>query len=151
MNKPHCLSSRRAFAFAGVALALTLTTGCMAMMSPPPAGADYTAERLSEAGRYRVSWRADASPVPVGRLHAWTLHVAHADGSPVANAAIKVDGDMPQHGHGLPTRPRVTRNLGNGDYLVEGVKFQMGGWWVMQFDVEAEGQRDKVRFNLRLQ
>ena len=40
---------------------------------------------------------------------------------------LKVDGDMPQHGHGLPTRPRVTRNLGNGDYQIEGVKFQMGG------------------------
>jgi hypothetical protein len=145
-------SIRRRFLLAGLALAAAAAAGCMGMShaSPPPPGADYAAERMSEAGRFRASWRADATPVPVGRLHTWTLHVARADGTPVTDAAIQVDGDMPQHGHGLPTRPRVTRNLGGGDYLVEGMKFQMGGWWVMQFDVEAEGQRDKVRFNLQL-
>ena len=36
---------------------------------------------------------------------------------------------MPQHGHGLPTRPRVTRSLGEGIYEIEGVRFNMGGWW----------------------
>ena len=33
---------------------------------------------------------------------------------------------MPQHGHGLPTKPRVTRPLGNGDHLVEGDEVQHG-------------------------
>lgn len=46
---------------------------------------------------------------------------------------------MSQHGHGLPTRPQVTQNLGNGDYLVEGTKFQMGGWWVMRSVRQASG------------
>jgi hypothetical protein len=63
---------------------------------------------------------------------------------------ISVDGDMPEHGHGLPTRPEVTRYLGNGDYLVEGMKFQMPGWWVMDFDVTVDGQSDQVHFNLLL-
>lgn len=116
---------------------------------PPEAPAEYATERLSAQGGLRVSYRADG-PVPVGRLHAWTLHVARADGTPVTDATIAVDGDMPQHLHGLPTRPRVTRNLGNGDYLLEGVKFQMGGWWVMDFDVTADGRTERVRFNLRL-
>jgi hypothetical protein len=83
-------------------------------------------------------------------MHAWTLRVTRADGSPVNGATIAVDGDMPEHRHGLATRPRVTRHLGNGDYLVEGVKFQMGGWWVMDFDVTAEGRTERVRFNLQL-
>ena len=55
----------------------------------------------------------------------------------MTDAAITVDGDMPQHGHGLPTRPQVTKHLGNGDYLVEGMKFQMGGWWVVDFTIDA--------------
>jgi hypothetical protein len=57
---------------------------------------------------------------------------------------------MPQHGHGLPTRPQVTRALGDGTYLVEGMKFQMGGWWVVDFTIEVNGQSDSVRFNLAL-
>jgi hypothetical protein len=116
---------------------------------PPASPAEYAAERLSAQGGYRVSYRADGG-VPIGRLHAWTLHVARADGTPVTDAAIAVDGDMPQHLHGLPTRPRVTRHLGNGDYLLEGVKFQMGGWWVMDFDITAGGRTERVRFNLDL-
>ena len=34
---------------------------------------------------------------------------------------------MPEHNHGFPTAPRVTENLGEGDYLLEGMRFNMGG------------------------
>jgi hypothetical protein len=40
----------------------------------------------------------------------------------------------------MPTRPQVTEELGGGDYRVEGMQFQMGGWWTMIFDIEAGGQ-----------
>jgi hypothetical protein len=83
-------------------------------------------------------------------MHKWTLHVETADGELVENATITVDGDMPEHGHGLPTRPRVTEYLGNGDYLVEGVKFQMGGWWVMDFTITTDSLTDAVHFNMKL-
>lgn len=63
---------------------------------------------------------------------------------------IKVDGDMPQHGHGLPTSPRVTKYLGNGDYLIDGMKFQMGGWWLMDLTITADTQIDAVHFNMLL-
>ncbi|MEJ8834863.1 FixH family protein [Ramlibacter sp. AN1133] len=133
-----------------VSLAL-LAAGCSAgaRIRPPQDAADYATERLSAQGAFRVAYRTEG-PVPVGRLHAWTLHVARANGTPVTDAVFAVDGDMPQHGHGLPTRPRVTRHLGNGDYLLEGVKFQMGGWWVMDFDVTADGRTERVRFHLQL-
>jgi len=133
-----------------LALAL-LAAGCSAHagVQPPRDAADYATDRLSAQGSFRVAYRTDGA-VPVGRLHAWTLHVARADGTPVTDAAIAVDGDMPEHRHGLPTRPRVTRHLGNGDYLLEGVKFQMGGWWVMDFDITADGRTERARFHLRL-
>ena len=143
---------RRRFALASLVVAALAAASCMAMsnVSPPPPGPDYATTRASDAGRFHVSFRADADPVPVGRLHTWTLHVTRADGAPVTNATIKVDGDMPQHGHGLPTRPRVTRHLGNGDYLIEGIKFQMGGWWVMEFTITAQARKDVAKFNLLL-
>lgn len=115
-----------------------------------PADLDYSTTRLSNAGLFRVSFAASEPAIPINRLHTWTLHVETAAGLPIDNAQIAVDGDMPQHGHGLPTRPQVTQNLGNGDYLVEGMKFQMGGWWVMDFDITADGQSDRVSFNLLL-
>jgi hypothetical protein len=149
MTATRFLPTRRLLALAPFLVAAALAGGCT-HAAPPQAPADYAAERVSAQGAWRVSYKADPTPVPVHRLHAWTLHVARPDGSPVTGATINVDGDMPQHGHGLPTRPRVTRELGNGDYLVEGVKFQMGGWWVMDFEVTAAGRTDRVRFNLQL-
>ena len=120
------------------------------MNSEVPADLDYSTVRLSENGLFNVSYTASTGTVPVNKLHQWTLHIETADGQPVQNATINVDGDMPQHGHGLPTQPRVTKNLGNGDYLVDGMKFQMGGWWVMDFNVTEDGQTDTVHFNMML-
>jgi len=63
---------------------------------------------------------------------------------------VGVDGGMPQHGHGLPTKPRMTRQLGNGDYVIDGMKFNMGGWWVVKFHLASAAGADSVVFNLKL-
>lgn len=142
-------SFARRIAGTAVAVATLALTGC-GMFMPVPDDLDYSLSRPSEAGAFRVSYKSETTPPPVSRLHSWTLHVETPDGKPVDGATIKVDGDMPQHLHGLPTRPAVTQALGNGDYLVEGIKFQMGGWWQMYFDITAADQSDKVTFNLKL-
>src|SRR5215471_4273881 len=107
----------------------------MRRMSDVPADLDYSTSRSSDKGLFTVSYTVSTGTVPVNQMHQWTLHVKSADGKPVEDATIDVDGDMPQHGHGLPTSPRVTKYLGDGNYLVDGMKFQMGGWWVMDFTV----------------
>ena len=118
------------------------------MLSTPER--DYSTTRLSDGSLFTATIVPDSETIPVNKIHTWTLHVETPDGAIVENAEITVDGDMPEHGHGLPTRPGVTRYLGNGDYLVEGLKFQMTGWWVMDFDITVDGETDRVRFNLEL-
>jgi hypothetical protein len=137
----------------GIALVVVVAMTVMAMGrgEAAPSDLDYSTTRLSENGMFSVSYKPSAAAVPVNQMHEWTLHVETADGQPVENATIIVDGDMPEHGHGLPTKPQVTEYLGNGDYRVEGVKFQMAGWWVMDFTITADGQTDAVRFNMQLQ
>jgi hypothetical protein len=116
-----------------------------------PTDLNYSTTRVSDNDLFRVSYESSQDVVPVNQMHQWTLHVETGDGQPVENAVITVDGDMPQHGHGLPTRPEVTQYLGNGDYLVEGMKFQMGGWWVMDFTITSNGHMDAVHFNMILE
>ena len=48
---------------------------------------------------------------------------------------------MPQHGHGLPTRPQVTRELADGTYLIEGMKFSMTGWWEIKLAIDSPAGR----------
>lgn len=123
----------------------------MSMMnSQVPANLDYSTTRVSDKNIFRVSYLSSEDVVPVNQMHQWTLHVETVDGKPVENATITVDGDMPQHGHGLPTSPRVTKYLGNGDYLIDGMKFQMGGWWLIDFTITANTQIDVVHFNMML-
>jgi hypothetical protein len=130
-----------------VVIATWTWLGFMMLQTEPR---DYSTTRLSDKNIYRVTILPSADPIPVNELHTWTLHVETPGGDIIENAIIKVDGDMPEHGHGLPTRPEVTEYLGNGDYLVEGMKFQMTGWWVMEFDITAPDMTDHVSFNLEL-
>ena len=135
------------FLFAPVAA--TLLAGCM-LFAKPPKDLDYSRTRTSEGGLYRATIKPQGDSIPQGKLHRWSLHLETASGAVVDSATIAVDGGMPQHGHGLPTRPRVTRDLGNGDHLVEGMKFNMGGWWVVKFRVASDAGRDSLVFNLKL-
>jgi hypothetical protein len=115
-----------------------------------PASLDTATTRPTDNGLFTASWRSDTDAVPHNQMHTWTLTVTTPDGAPVENAEIFVDGGMPQHGHGLPTSPQVTEYLGNGEYRVEGLRFQMTGWWEVKFNISAGGQTDSITFNLTL-
>ena len=104
----------------------------------------------SDAGHFQVSLTSQLTPVAINRMHSWLLHVADANGTPVVDAEISISGGMPDHDHGLPTAPKVTRNFNNGDYLVEGVKFHMNGRWEFTVSVEAAAVRDVVTFEFAL-
>ncbi len=116
-----------------------------------PDDLDTSSTRTSDQGLYQVSISSQLDPITINQIHNWTLHLETADGQPVENAEISVDGGMPQHDHGLPTAPQVTQDLGNGDYLVEGLRFHMDGWWEIKFVIKSAGQSDGVTFNLLLQ
>ncbi len=116
-----------------------------------PADLDLATEISSDAGLYRVSYQSELNPVTINELHRWKFHVETADGKPVTGAKLSVEGGMPEHNHGMPTTPAVTADLGNGDYQVEGMKFQMGGWWEVKFNISAGDLTDTITFNLTLE
>ena len=103
----------------------------------------------STRGLYEVTVSPTPSESQVNRLHSWRLDVRGAEGDAVAGADISVRGDMPAHGHGLPTQPRV-RDVGDGRYEVDGVKFQMGGAWYVEFEIAAAAGTDVARVNFVL-
>jgi len=126
---------RRGFA---AALAL-LACGC----GPAPGeagGGGGSTLHPTHGGRYRVAARPARPPATLGGLHEWVVRVEHSDGRPAAPTRIVFDGGMPAHGHGFVTAPRVTRALGDGEFLVEGVKFHMTGPWELRITViDARG------------
>lgn len=94
----------------------------------------------ADEGGLRVSYSTPAGPPEINRIHSWILHLESAAGVPVENATIEVSGGMPEHDHGLPTQPKVTEELGNGDYRLDGMRFHMRGYWEITLTVgTAEG------------
>jgi hypothetical protein len=145
------LTSRRALLFGIPALVLAggvVTAG--AMMRSVPDNLDLALEKPTAAGRYTAAIAPQATPIAVGSMHAWTVTVRNPSGAPVTAAKIGINGSMPQHGHGLPTAPQVTTDLGEGRYRIEGMKFNMRGWWTLDLAIDGPKGPDTVTFNLVL-
>ena len=147
---------RTVLTFATLAFAIGMTACSHAMMmihgtgAKRPAASDFgLGPRSSAQGRYVATLEPTKALRP-RQMQTVRVTVRDAEGRATDEAQITIDGGMPQHGHGLPTRPRVTRNLGDGIYEIEGVRFNMGGWW--EFKVAITGSRgaDTVTFNLDL-
>jgi hypothetical protein len=141
---------------ATVAAAATMTacSHAMAMIhgtgAKRPAASEFgLGPRTSVGGRY-VATLEPAKPLRTRQLQTVRLVVRDAEGRAIDEAEISIDGGMPQHGHGLPTRPRVTRSLGDGIYVIEGVRFNMGGWWEFTLAIAGSHGPDTITFNLAL-
>jgi hypothetical protein len=114
-----------------------------------PAAKEFGAGPRTSAHGLYVATLQNATDLKARKMY--TLQATVRDGKsgqPVAEATITVGGGMPQHGHGLPTRPRVTKNLGNGQYEISGVRFNMGGWWELKLTITTPAGTDTVTFNL---
>ena len=115
-----------------------------------PAKTDFgPGPKLSAQGLYMVTLHG-AEALKPRKLQQLQFSVIDAKGQALSDATITVDGGMPEHGHGLPTRPRVTSELGNGWYEISGLRFNMGGWWELKLTITTPAGTDTVTFNLSL-
>ena len=103
----------------------------------------------NEGKHFRVTYQSSVEPLPLNRMHWWTLEISTLDGNPVEDATITVYGGMPAHRHGLPTEPEASPT-GGGEYIVKGLKFSMTGEWEVWFDITASGMNEKVMFKFEL-
>ena len=148
---------RTAFVVTLTLAAAIAVTGCGHLMMMThggdvarPAASEFgTGPRASASRQFTATLQPD-QPLRPRRMQTLRVAITDAAGAPVDDATIQIDGGMPQHGHGLPTKPRVTRALGNGLYEIEGVRFNMGGWWEFKLAINSPTGSDIVTFNLAL-
>ena len=134
----------KAATLAGVVASATILNGCAA----PPKDLDLSLNKNSALNFYRVELVPPAKRPAINQIHSWGVKLTSPQGTPVHGAAFVVDGGMPQHGHGLPTQPRVTRELENGIYTLDGMKFSMTGWWEIKLNIRGSQGADNVTFNM---
>ena len=131
--------------------ALFLLASTAIVAAQEQAGAmDQSIRYPSERGKYTLSVTSSLEPIPINKMHEWTLHLENADGDPVDGAELSVAGGMPEHDHGLPTSPRVTANTGGGDYRLQGIRFHMKGNWQIIISIFDGPTSDRVVIDLKL-
>ncbi len=89
-------------------------------------------------------------PLAINTIHSWELVLYTAAGAPLSGARMSVVGGMPDHDHGLPTSPVVTREITPGRYLLEGMRFHMPGRWLLTFDVISDQGSESATLEFRL-
>lgn len=141
------MKNKQLLAFILAVFALPTIAACA---TKPAADQFGFGPRISTQSRYTATIKAPAEPLKPRRMMKLQVTIVDAAGKPVDGARIEVDGGMPQHGHGLPTKPRVTKNLGEGRYEIEGLRFNMGGWWELHLAVDSPAGADRVTFNFQI-
>ena len=140
---PGALRPRISSAAAAALASVLLLAACAT-----PADLDVTLQHASRQGKFVVLMEPPDTGPAVNQMHAWRIRLSAPDGTPVSQASMAFEGGMPQHGHGFPTRPRVTRELAPGVYALEGMKFSMTGWWDMRLAIQAGDASDTAVFNV---
>lgn len=136
---------KQSFAMLTLLLSM-LVSGCsQETENPQSTAAAGQTTVLSGKGLFSLTLQTESrNPAPINQFHNWLIGIRDQDGKPVYPAAFSVTGGMPSHGHGLPTQPKVTQYLGDGKYLLEGLKFNMAGEWQLKFHILSGEQQDSA-------
>lgn len=96
----------------------------------------YRWTQSSDDGRVNIAIFPKGGSLIFNDFHTWVVELTDDQGRPITDAQIAIDGGMKGHGHGLPSRPLVGGQLG-GQYLIEGMLFNMSGDWTLAFKVST--------------
>lgn len=121
----------------------------------PAPDASAPAPKTTKGGLYTVAWTTVPAPIPMGGL--FELHTTLRDaktGALVEDATVRVDARMPQHGHGMATKPEDDPGACSGEppvcrhpdgvYVTRGMKFHMPGEWTLSFVVDGPAGPDRL-------
>jgi len=111
-----------------------------------------------------VALSIDPDPPTLGELFVVHADVKLPDGLAVETGRVTLDARMPQHEHGMETRPVVREGVckqepdseertcrhPSGRYTADGFKFHMSGKWTFLVSVDGPGGPDSTTFVYRM-
>jgi hypothetical protein len=130
------------------ALLAVAAAGCG---STAPVSPDEYHEADSSGGTYVLWWRSDPSPIRVGEPFSVMVTVFDMRGRQVIEEpTVQVTARMPNHDRWMEAEPTVKRAF-RGQYIAEGLLFDMKGVWELYFDLSSEGITERVEFELLIE
>lgn len=109
-----------------------------AALGPRGAGTELAepwSETTSLDGTFLVRYRTTPPRIELGVDFDVEVEVALAGGGELpGDLDLGIDGDMPEHGHGLLRTP-LTERLGPRRFRARDLRFFMPGYWELYFDL----------------
>lgn len=115
--------------------------------APPGAPAAVTAwpaKRKTDRGNFTVTLQPEGGGIVTNRHFSLEVLVEPGAGAG-APASVWVDADMPDHGHGMNTKPETTHE-GGQRYRTKGMLFHMMGEWSIVVEVSAGAAKERAFF-----
>lgn len=105
----------------------------------------YPLRAASVEDSFFVVCRPTPYPVPLNQQFSLEVRVLQSRERPtlVSDIVVAVDADMPEHGHGMNTTPKVNASP-DGRYAVSGMLFHMAGDWEIYVDVTCNGVTERA-------
>ncbi len=123
-------------------------------------------EIMSIDGTYTLRVRLDPDPVKLNEIFGMLVTVRNADGSPFTHdVLLDVDAAMPQHGHGMSVRPKMTDASGpiktssenqripdelQRRWVAQGMMLHMPGKWKIYIDITEGAITERASFDLEV-
>ena len=111
-------------------------------------GSVLSKPRLAQTKSFRVTLQTDPAQIPVNEHFVMVFTVQSIAGTKIPGQ-VAVNADMPSHGHGMNTKPRLTA-LGDGRWRVEGMLFHMPGAWEIYVYVGRDQAMERAVFPVEL-
>ncbi|PSU50661.1 hypothetical protein C9J12_03805 [Photobacterium frigidiphilum] len=112
--------------------------------------ASSTLPVIVQTSQYNITAEPIELPIILNEIHSWVIHIDDTTGQPVQGLEFQIKGGMPAHQHGLPTQPQLINEPKPGEYIIDGVKFNMYGKWRIELiDLNPNAQfHHKIEFDL---
>ena len=107
-----------------------------------------TASETTFDGLHRIDLIPASPEVPLIEVHHWFVKVFDQWGEEIRPDKLYISGSMPEHGHGLPTRPIVEKYTDTQGYRISNVSFNMAGNWKFNVEFSYQGITDGAEFDI---
>lgn len=133
------LTRRHSFFAAAATVALLASTHPVLGTEPARQTGAVTTALSSSGGTFSVVLKSSPAPIPLNEPFELTVDVRLARPVDDTNPLwLAVEATMPEHAHGMNTRPRVEA-LPDGRFAVKGLLFHMAGEWELVLNI-AKGR-----------
>jgi hypothetical protein len=112
--------------------------------------ASSTLPVIVQTPQHKITAKPIESSIVLNEIHSWVIYIDDTTGQPVQGLEFQIKGGMPAHQHGLPTQPQLINESNPGEYIIDGLKFNMHGTWTIELiDLNPNPKfHHKIEFDL---